>query len=84
MLTLALSPKDGLDASDVLSLTRNFTYQWSIDGDVIQNADSGTKTLDLSDYPALTPNSIHYVTVAVTYNSRVYTMTKKFQLADKE
>lgn len=84
MLALALSPKDGLDASDVLSLTRNFTYQWSIDGDVIQNADSGTKTLDLSDYPALTPNSIHYVTVAVTYNSRVYTMTKKFQLADKE
>ena len=84
MLTLALSPKDGLDASDILSLTRNFTYQWSIDGDVIQNADSGTKTLDLSDYPALTPNSIHYVTVAVTYNSRVYTMTKKFQLADKE
>ena len=84
MLTLALAPKEGIDASDILSLTSHFTYQWSIDGTVIEDADSGSKTLDLTAYPSLTPNSIHYVTVAVTYNSRVYTLTKKFQMVDAE
>ena len=84
MLTLALAPKEGIDASDILSLTSHFTYQWSIDGTVIEDADSGSKTLALADYPTLTPNSIHYVTVAVTYNSRVYTLTKKIQMVDAE
>ena len=67
------------NAADVISQFSN--YVWYLDGEPVPG-NAASVSLTLTDYAALTPSSIHYITLQTTYDESIYTVTAKFTCQD--